>query len=590
MVNLLGVLRSRWTVGLSLALSFVLHLVFVVFVKGWWEDERDVESFKARLAQIPRFEPPRLVVGKPRSLPERQMEYLAADDSPREFSEPPPDTPRPQEIVVPDAPDRLREFEIAAKADTFALPELERPRLAQMPTLGLELDDKEMDLLRIEDMARANKQHAAVMPAPGSRRDLRGYVNFTRLRVYGAGSDKRGVLDDLARYLRDYTNILARAEGEAYEYFLSEQLLKDPVHFLFEGGGLYPYEDGIYTQFSDAEKELLGRYLRGGGFLFIEGGYRFLGEMRNQLRSVLGNEGRIFPVAPTHDLYHSFYDFDGGFAGEDKADMKEYLPGSPWYYPVATRQEEVAVDNQAFSLAVQQEQQREQLPPMGIWGVEWEGQLVAVLSDLGMHTQWRVNDDPNQGDANAVPVVQYLQAGTNIVVYALTRAGGLAPKLDQPVWVKQRPQAPAAPLASDLFFDGGEGGLDADLLSDLDASLALVHSPLGDEIGGGIKVSINGGYSVDLLRGGMHGLLFHNLPAGDHWIEVEYRGKSRQLEISLEGGKVSTVTFGLNRYAFVSQLRMKAQEETVGLGAWRLGFADLDLEEVFLHGDREILE
>lgn len=50
------------------------------------------------------------------------------------------------------------------------------------------------------------------------------------------------------------------------------------------------------------------------------------------------------------------------------------------------------------------------------------------------------------------------------------------------------------------------------------------------------------------------------------------------------------MTFGLNRYAFISQLRMKAQEETVGLGAWRLGFVDLDLEEVFLHGDRQILE
>jgi hypothetical protein len=591
MAAVMGLLRSRWTVGLSLALSFVLHVLFVVVVKGWWDEERDIEAFKARLAQIPRFEPPRLLVGKPRSMPERQMEYLAAEDSPAEFSDLPPEAPRPEAIVVPDAPDRLREFEIAAKADTFALPETQRPSLAQMPTLGLEMDQEQMDLLRIEDMARANKEHALVVPDPVSRRDLRGYVNFTRLRLYGGGSDKQGVLDDLARYVRDHTHVLARAEGAAYEYFLSEELLKDPVHFLFEGGGLYPFKDGIYTDFSEEEKQLLGRYLRGGGFLFVEGGYRYLGEMRNQLRSILGNEGRIFPVPPTHDLYHSFYDFDGGFAGEDKGNMQEDLPGSPWYYPVGSRQDEVVVNTQSFSLAAQQEEQIEELPAMGIWGVEFDGELVAVLSDLNMHSQWRINEDANQGNTNTVPVIQYLQAGTNIVVYALTRGRSLTPKLDQPAWIKRRPQAPSVPLAGDLFYDSENQVLDQDLLGDLDASLALVHSPFGDAIGqGGIKVSINGGYSLDLLKQGVHGLLFRNMPAGEHWIEVEFGGKSRQMEIDLQGGKVSTVTFGLNRYAFISQLRMKTQEDAVGLGAWRLSFGDLWIEEVFLLDDRGAVE
>ena len=42
-----------------------------------------------------------------------------------------------------------------------------------------------MDLLRLADMARANKDHAAVIGSRATRRDLAGYVNFTQLRVYG---------------------------------------------------------------------------------------------------------------------------------------------------------------------------------------------------------------------------------------------------------------------------------------------------------------------------------------------------------------------------------------------------------------------
>ena len=41
------------------------------------------------------------------------------------------------------------------------------------------------------------------------------------------------------------------------------------------GGGLIAYRDEVLTMFSLEEKALLGRYLREGGFLFIEGNNRF---------------------------------------------------------------------------------------------------------------------------------------------------------------------------------------------------------------------------------------------------------------------------------------------------------------------------
>ena len=101
---------------------------------------------------------------------------------------------------------------------------------------GRQLGGPSMDLLRIVDMARANKDHAGVIIDRSSRRDLMGYVNFTQLRVYGAGSG-RGQLDALTRYLRDNTFILANVREKTYRNFLSENLLKDPIHFLLQGGG-----------------------------------------------------------------------------------------------------------------------------------------------------------------------------------------------------------------------------------------------------------------------------------------------------------------------------------------------------------------
>ena len=125
-------------------------------------------------------------------------------------------------------------------------------------SLGLadSMGEASMDLLRLEDMARANKDHAAIIPSRATRRDLSGYVNFTQLRVYGAGSG-RGALDALSRYLRDHTDLLAQVRDKTYELFLSEQLLKDPIHFLFEDT-LSAYDPNILTKFSADEKALLG--------------------------------------------------------------------------------------------------------------------------------------------------------------------------------------------------------------------------------------------------------------------------------------------------------------------------------------------
>ena len=492
------------------------------------------------------------------------------------------------EIEAEDAPLVLREIGSGAKEEK---PILDRVEMIAPSAMGLadSLGIAAMDLLRLVDLARANKDHAAVIRDPASRRDLAGYVNFTQLRVNGAGSG-RGALDAISRYLRDHTRILARVRDDTYEYFLSEHLLQDPVHFLFQDGGLTRYDDNVLTMFSPEEKALMGRYLRGGGFLFIEGNNRFLREMKGHLRSVLGADGVLAPLPLSHMIYHSFFDFGGGFPGEDKARVADVGTNPTWYYPAQNREDLVAVQEAATAITPNAiEAIGDALPPpQGLWGVEYKGHLVAVLSDLGLHQNWLASF---AADSDGIePVTYSLMAGTNVIVYGLTRDDGMTPKLPPPAWMQgQKPEA----ALQEPDWERGTVSYDTDteeLFDDLDASLALIQAPIGSEVLDDLTVRLDGRYTLETFKRGYQGLLFHNLPAGVHWIEIRYGGQTQQLEVDLKGGRVTTLTFALNRFAFVAQLRMQEQNERVGMRRFSDAFSDLDFEEIYLAEDREWLE
>jgi hypothetical protein len=236
---------------------------------------------------------------------------------------------------------------------------------------------------------------------------------------------------------------------------------------------------------------------------------------------------------------------------------------------------------------VNPEQQNTQapLPNLGIWAVEVDGEIVAMLSDLALYARWASSfqDDPSIDGSEL-----YLQAGTNILVYAMTREAGVTDKRAPVAWTQTRPAAPLG-LASEAAAESP--GEESELFADLDASLALIQSPYGTAIAkGGLSIRLDGRYSLDLLKRGSHGLILHNLPAGDHWLELSYGGKTSEVAVRLEGGKVSTVTFGLSRLAMFSSLRLKQQEEAVGVAHWLQSFDDLTIEELFLGEDRQVLE
>ena len=577
------------TAYICLLASLLLHLTALYLGDYLWRDELDAETFRVRLARIPpQFKPPR-PIPRPRLDVEAlkvEMEYMRADQPAVAVRDPNLESEAaPPEIESPTAPLALREIAIGAKEDA---PILERVEMIPPSSLGLadSAGMASMDLLRIEDMARANKDHAAIIPSPATRRDLSGYVNFTQLRVYGAGSG-RGALDALSRYVRDHTHLLARVRDQTYQYFVSEQLLKDPVHFLFEDT-LSAYDPNFLTKFNPEEKALLGRYMREGGFLFIEGTNRYLREMKDHLREILGSEASLAPVPTSHLLYHSFYEFGGGFPGEERS-RDRYMEGSrSWYYPTNNRNDLLALQQEQVTVvsgAASEQEAGPLQPSEGLWGVELDGELVAVLSDLGFEGKWRASFN-TEGEATGISTYA-LMAGTNILVYALTRKSGITPQLPPPTWmpdqrpvalVQEAPPAIATAIDDELLFD------------DLDAWLALVVAPIGSEITKDITVRLDGRYSLELLKRGYQGLLFHNLSAGKHWVELSYGGQTQQVEVDLRGGQVTTLTFALNRFAFVSRLRMQEQEERADWQHWSAAFADLEVEEIYLAADREWLE
>lgn len=546
--RLLKAKMSSRVVWVSLLISLLLHLAGIFLVDLFWHEKLEGKRFRARLAYVPKFETvPRLATTRPETR-RTEMEYLGPERTPEVVEEglwelPIGRLPEVEGVALPEV-----------SAEVVELPKAAGPEVARevmpAPSGPVFVDSQEaeaMELLRMEDMARVDDRRAVIIPDLYSRRDLRGFINFTYLRMDGVTNVGK-VLDDLARQLRDYTRILARVRGVPNPYFLSEQLLKDPIHFMFPGPRIGGRESERRTYLSDEEIELLGRYLREGGFLFVadsedsslytEYGPPWLREMIVHVHKALDGEGRFFEIPPSHPLYHSFYDFDSGFPGEDKRHILD-VPPPTWYFAKGVKDRP------------------------GLWGVELEGELVTVFSNAMLEPR----------------------PATNVVVYALTRPGGLTVRRARPAWEYKRPTV----KRDEAFAYSKEP--DDELFEVLEGSLALVQAPLGSRAEkGGLWLRVDGRYAVELLRSDVHGLLLHNLPAGQHWIEVRYGGQRQALEIDLRGGRVLTVTFGLSRLAFLTRLRVTPQQEQIRVEDWSRRFSDLDVERVYYEEAREWLE
>ena len=569
--------RRFWA---SLILSLLLHFAGLVLVDRLFLAEREVRAFRARLAAAPRFQQiSRLQTAAPTPL-SVEMEYTRA---PSEASDTPSGAVPLVAEVAAVAPVALEAYDPTAprrdavELSVETLPDPTAPSVADTASF------EAMELLRIEDMVRADKERAVIIPDVYSRRDTRGFVKFTPLRLDGAWSygldatqSGRPVLADLARYVSDYTRVHAELRGYPAEYFDEAQLKKDPVHFLFPGiqrGA----RSGPRLALAAHEQALVGEYLREGGLLFVDAGQgpedrRFLRDIIALLKTILGAEGRLFALPANHAVYHAFYSYENGFPGERKRPGRE-IPGSTWYYP----------DRAPCSMQ----------EPRGLYGVEWAGETVAIISDLELHRRWsglessctEVEEQPappaegEEGAEEAASVTSpFLQAATNIVFHALTRPGGVAVKRAGPAWGRRRVDTgrPQGLVEEQLAVE------DDDLLADLEASLAFLRAPPGKAIGaGGLQLRIEGYGTVEVADGRRHGVLVRNLAAGRLWVEVAYGGEQQGVEVEIQGGVVTTVVFAVRGFGPWTSLSLEPLASRSGVADWARRFDDLHYDEIF---------
>jgi len=200
---------------------------------------------------------------------------------------------------------------------------------------------------------------------------------------------KRAVIN-LVEAVNRYTNINAKVDSHL---FLDSR--KN-----FETPFVYIITDKAF-ELTEIEKRNFGEYLRKGGFAVIDNGepmYEYgqaEAALRQMLRDSLGNDAKFQPIDNNHPLYHCFFDFDGPPQG---AEIQMVTTST--------------VNDQGTS-ARSQAMSKQVLYLEGIW---LENRLVAIYSDKGYGLKWKdmTNNDPQ------------LRMGVNLVVFALTQAGGIS--------------------------------------------------------------------------------------------------------------------------------------------------------------------
>lgn len=581
-----------------LLLSVVVHLLAVSFIADWRQRAIDNKAFEARLMQVVRFEPRRLVAQHPVATARTEMEYRPAEVAERPMEEATLIEAPPPLEVVPEPVVSIRTIDVATREDTFRAERAEDVTrvLAQMLESRDSLRRQSFDLMRIQDLAQG-RERAVVLVDPTSRRHITGFINLTRLRLRGAGGGPLiridalpptggSGLEALARFMRDHTDLLVQVRPEAAESVVDPLLMEDPVHFLIEGGGLTLIEDWPLLQLTTLERDFLEAYMRQGGLLFFEGRSRFNSQVVELLEELLGSDAGIRPLPVDHPIYRAFYTFPAGFPGENKSqwDYLADIPGS-WVYPDRQYADLLPAPingpaNLDPNLGLSDDSG---IDPLGLWGVSLGDTLVAVVSDLDLHTRWF--GSLSQNEDIAIDSAPALYTGVNLIVHALTRKGTVARSRALPAWRRTRPRVGPVALSVDSLHLGSDQ-VDPGLYGALDASIALVRAPLGTSLGAaGVAVRVDGRYRIDVLRASRNGLLLHNLEPGDHWIELEYAGQVEGIEVILHGGLVATVTFGVSRLAMLRSVHLEVQSAQVAAAAWRTTFSDLDMEEVFLKED-----
>ncbi|MHB9030829.1 MAG: DUF4159 domain-containing protein [Candidatus Latescibacterota bacterium] len=247
------------------------------------------------------------------------------------------------------------------------------------------------EMIEIEDLDNG-RYGAAIVRNTVNKSDIRGFLDIPTVwgqQLTPPDALKRSV-SQLAESLNRYTGVSARMS--AHLYLDSRKLAGTPFLFITTDQAF---------ELTPQERENLGQYLRNGGFVFADNGTPQYDKsaaeasLRQMFRDALGCYARFEPLPVSHPLYHCCFDF---------------REGPPNGSEIAFQQTDTVrmCGSQANTFTFHQ-------PSFYLEGIFLDNRLVGVFSNKGYSGKWKdlVNNIPQ------------LKFGVNLVVYALTREGGL---------------------------------------------------------------------------------------------------------------------------------------------------------------------
>jgi hypothetical protein len=239
-----------------------------------------------------------------------------------------------------------------------------------------------------------------------SKEDWRGFLNVYQVEYRSSKSAPNGepmwnyrpaALQNLQRYAMEVLpNLQLNLMGSIR--LDSKNIMDVPILIMMGYDG-----EVIYTK---NEVENLARYLRSGGFLFIDDGLAsaygpFTRSVKQLIQDALGYDAVWERIPNNHPIYHIWKDFDGAPAGDDLARVDSRRPAREVYNYLE-----------------------------GIW---LGGRLAVVLSNKGYTQAW--GDWPY-----ATPPLdnaRQLQLGLNILIFAMNQPGGIVAKNKEKVVMQQ---------------------------------------------------------------------------------------------------------------------------------------------------------
>ena len=250
------------------------------------------------------------------------------------------------------------------------------------------------DLLNVRDLD-TGRFKAVVVQDPTNKKNVSGFFHMDQLYVNSrlardwdgnpGWNSEPTALPNVQKMVEKVTNI--KMDLADFIRMDSEELMNSPMVVL-TGEAIFDY--------TEAEADNLGRYLRNGGFLFFDDSsdIPMIGSpidriTRQLIKDALGKDIVFEKLPNDHRLYHCFFDFNGPPMGFDY----RFARGahSPYEF---------------------------------LEGIYIDGRLAVLISNKGYCKFWDHAYMGEKSHALGDPTRQ-LHFGVNIVVFALTQPGGI---------------------------------------------------------------------------------------------------------------------------------------------------------------------